>query len=60
MMSTVAPSSTLAVFNTAPTPVCTAQPMTQATPNGVSASIFTAPTAGVMTYSANAARPTPR
>ena len=29
MTSTVAPSSTRAVFSTAPTPVCTAQPITQ-------------------------------
>ena len=35
--TTVAPGSTLAVLSTAPTPVCTAQPMTQAVSSGVSA-----------------------
>ena len=41
--STVAPSSTLAVLSTAPTPVCTAQPITAAMSSGMSSSILTAP-----------------
>ena len=40
--STVAPSSTSAVFNTAPTPVCTAQPMTHAMSRGMSFGILIA------------------
>ena len=59
-ISTVAPASTCAVFSTAPTPVCTAQPITQATSSGTSGSTLIAPFAGVITYSASAPRPTPR
>jgi hypothetical protein len=47
--STVAPSSTCAVLSTAPTPVCTAQPITHAISVGTSLGIFTAPVACVMT-----------
>ena len=54
--STVAPSSTRAVFSTAPTPVCTAQPITHATSSGTSSGTFTAPLAACTTYSANARR----
>jgi hypothetical protein len=50
----------LAVLSTAPTPVCTAQPTTQATSSGTSAAIFTAPLAGVTTYWAKAPTPKPR
>ena len=48
------------MLSTAPTPVCTAQPITQATSSGTPAGIFTAPVAGVSTYSAKPPRPTPR
>ncbi len=41
--STVAPGSTLAVLSTAPTPVCTAHPITHAVSSGVSSGTFTAP-----------------
>ncbi len=58
--STVAPSSTCAVFNTAPTPVCTAHPMTHAIWSGVSSGTLTAPLAGAITYSAKPPSPTPR
>ena len=57
---TVAPASTRAVLSTAPTPVCTAQPITHRTSSGASAATFTAPVAGSTTYSANAPRLTPR
>ena len=60
MTSTVAPGSTRAVLNTAPTPVCTAQPITHATSSGTSLSILTAPDACVSTYSPKAPSPTPR
>src|ERR1043165_231462 len=43
---TVAPASTLAVLSTAPTPVCTAQPSTDAMSSGVSSGTLTAPVAG--------------
>ena len=47
--STVAPSgSTFAVFSTAPTPVCTAQPITHAISSGVSSATLTAPDSGVI------------
>ena len=46
--STVAPGSTLAVLSTAPTPVCTAHPITQADSSGVSSGTFTAPVSLVM------------
>ena len=49
MTSTVAPGSTRAVLSTAPTPVCTAQPITHAISSGVSSATFTAPDAGVTT-----------
>ncbi len=58
--STVAPSGTLVVFSTAPTPVCTAQPITHAISSGVSSGTFTAPDAGVITSSAKPPTPTPR
>ena len=58
--STVAPSSTLAVLITAPTPVCTAHPITQAMSRGVSAGIGMAPVSWMITNSENAAIPTPR
>ena len=56
--STVAPGSTLAVLSTAPTPVCTAQPITHAVSSGVSSGTFTAPVSLVIAYSAKP--PTPR
>ena len=43
-----------------PTPVCTAQPSTQATSSGTSSGILTAPVSWVITVSAKAATPTPR
>ena len=58
--STDAPGSTRAVFRTAPTPVCTAHPITHATSSGTPRGIFTAPVAGVTTCSANPPTPTPR
>src|SRR5262249_14210647 len=41
MMATVAPGSTLAALNTAPTPVITPQPTSAARSSGMSGSIFT-------------------
>src|SRR5262245_5714179 len=58
--STLAPSSTRASFSTAPTPVWTAQPITQATSSGTSAGMRTAPVAGTSAYSASAPRLRPR
>ena len=58
--STVAPSSTFAVFSTAPTPVCTAQPMTHATSRGTSAPTLTTPASGMIARSAHAAVASPR
>ena len=58
--STVAPSGTFAVFSTAPTPVCTAQPITHAISSGVSSGTLTAPDSGVITSSAKPPTPTPR
>ncbi len=58
--STVAPSSTRAVLSTAPTPVCTAQPITHAISVGTSRGIGTAPVACVITCSANPPTPRPR
>ena len=55
--STVAPSGTRAVLSTAPTPVCTAQPMTHTTSSGVSSATLMAPDTGVITSSAKPARP---
>ena len=46
--STVAPSSTLAVLSTAPTPVCTAQPITHAISSGTSGSTLTTATSGMI------------
>ena len=47
-----------AVLSTAPTPVCTAHPMTHAISSGVSSGTLTAPVSLVIAYSANP--PTPR
>ena len=58
--STVAPSGTFAVFRTAPTPVCTAQPITHTISSGVSSATLIAPDSGVITYSAKPPTPTPR
>ena len=58
--STVAPGSTCAVFTTAPTPVWTAQPMTQAISSGVSGSSHTTPRSLTTVNSLNAPTPTPR
>jgi hypothetical protein len=58
--STVEPSSTRAVLSTDPTPVWTAQPITQATSRGTSGGTRMAPVAGSTTYSAKAARFMPR
>ena len=57
---TVAPSSTRAVFSTAPTPVWTAQPITHATSSGVSAGTLIAPVACTTVDSAKAATLSPR
>ncbi len=57
---TVAPSGTRAVLSTAPTPVCTAHPITHATSSGVSGATLIAPVSVVITYSANPPSPTPR
>ena len=57
---TVAPSSTLAVLSTAPTPVCTAHPSTHATSSGTSGSTFTTPSSGMIARSAHAAVARPR
>ena len=58
--STVAPASIPAVLSTAPTPVCTAHPTTQATSSGTSAGIFTAPCSRTSRYSAKPPTPSPR
>ena len=58
--STVAPSGTRAVLSTAPTPVCTAQPITHAMSSGVSSATLIAPVSVVITNSANPPSPTPR
>ena len=58
--TTVEPRSTLAVLSTAPTPVCTAQPIRQATSRGMSSSRRTAPEAGTTVCWANAPTPRPR
>ena len=58
--STVAPGSTLAVFSTAPAPVCTAHPITHATSSGVSAGILIAPVSLTSAYSAKPPTPIPR
>jgi hypothetical protein len=60
MTRTVSPDRTDAVLSTAPTPVCTAQPTTQATSRGTSWGIRTAPVAWMITTSAKAATPMPR
>ena len=44
--STVAPSGTCAVLSTAPTPVCTAQPITHTISSGVSSGTLIAPLTG--------------
>ena len=56
----MAPSVTLAVLSTAPTPVCTAQPITQATSSGVSAGTLIAPFSCTTVASAKAATLRPR
>ena len=58
--STVAPGSTLAVLSTAPTPVCTAHPITHAVSSGVSSGTFTAPVSLHIAYSAKPPTPRPR
>ena len=58
--STVAPGSTRAVLSTAPTPVCTAHPMTHAVSSGVSSGTFTAPVSFAIAYSAKPPTPRPR
>lgn len=57
---TEAPGPTRAVSSAAPTPVCTAQPITQTTSRGTSGSTLMAPDAGITAYSAKPATPTPR
>ena len=57
---TVAPGSTAAVFSTAPTPVWTAQPITQATSRGTSGSTLTTATSGMIVSSPQAAVARPR
>ena len=58
--STVAPGSTCAVFTTAPTPVWTAQPITQAISSGVSGSSRTTPVSLTTVNSLKPPTPTPR
>ena len=60
MIRTWSPGCTPAVLIAAPTPVCTAQPITQATSSGTSTGMATAPEAATMTSSAQAPRPRPR
>ena len=60
MTRTWSPGCTAAVLIAAPTPVCTAQPITQATSSGTSTGMATAPEAAMMTSSAQAPRPRPR
>ncbi len=56
----MAPGSTRAVFSTAPTPVWTAHPITQAVSSGVSAGTLTAPVSFAVAYSAKPPTPRPR
>ena len=51
--TTFEPGWTFAVLMAAPTPVVTPQPMSEAISNGTSASILTAPSTGIVRYSAN-------
>src|SRR5918999_1787397 len=58
--ATVAPGSTPAVLITAPTPVVTPQPTSDACANGMSLSIGTAATSATSAYSANVPSPPAR
>src|SRR3972149_1702334 len=55
--ATVAPGSTLAVLNTAPTPVVTAQPTSAARSSGTFGSIFTTLSTDSVAYSAITPQP---
>src|SRR3569623_698204 len=55
--STDDPGSTCAALNTAPTPVMTPQPTSDATSKGMSSSILLAPSTGTMSCSANVPAP---
>ena len=51
------PGVTLAVFNAAPAPVITPQPISEAISNGMSGSIFTTACLGRSVFSANVPAP---
>ena len=55
--TTVEPGSTLAVLMAAPTPVMTAQPISEATSKGTSSSILMAPCQGMIVSSAHVPAP---